>query len=311
MIRPFIRRIAKPEYFLRPGQILRRLARRRSGCIPALALVDLPWGFPFEIFPRETIGGGIWRLGVHELAVSEVLWRLIDPGESVADVGANSGYFTSLMAARTGARGVVWAFEPHPEMRKRLVRNIGLWRELIGENKIVVFPFALSDASGNADLCLPASFDVNTGTAFIRNPSDSLSKPLPGNDVIRIETRRMDGLLAALEVPTVVKIDVEGHEAQVLAGAGELLSRGRARDIVFEEHRAFPAESMRLLERRGYSLFKIRRGILRPLLLSPDAPPENRAWEAPNYLATFDPERAHARLRKVGWMCLSGTGRTV
>jgi FkbM family methyltransferase len=309
--RRLIRRIAKPEYFLRPGQILRRLARGQFAAIPPAAIVDLPWGFPLEVAPSETIGGGIWRIGVHEMVVSEVLWRLIDPGESVADVGANSGYFTSLMASRTGTRGVVWAFEPHPEMRQRLTRNIGLWRRLITDGQIALLPFGLSDVNGHAELCLPPSFEINTGTAYIRSSPVPLPEPLPESAAIRIETRRLDALFAPGDAPVVIKIDVEGHEPQVLAGAGDLLSRGGVRDIVFEEHRAYPASSMRLLEQRGYSLYSLKRGILRPLLESPDVAREERAWEAPNYLATLDPDRVHVRMRKAGWTCLSGTERRV
>lgn len=296
----FFRRLSKPEYFLRPGQLFRRLARGRSAAVPTSAIVDLPWGFPLEIAPRETIGAGIWRLGVHELAVSEVLWRLIDSGEKVVDVGANCGYFTSLMAARTGRGGVVWAFEPQPEMRRQLTRNTERWRDQVAEGQIVLQSFGLSDDDGHAQLRLPSNFDVNTGTAYIGNPTVS---PSEGTS-IPIETRRLDSVFGVGEAPAVLKIDVEGHEARVLAGAGDLLIRGGMRDIVFEEHRAYPAESMQLVERCGYSLYRIERGMLGPRLVPPNTSPEDRSWEAPNYLATRDLERARARLRKAGWMCL-------
>jgi FkbM family methyltransferase len=302
---PFLRRLSKPEYFFRPRQFLRRLSRGRSAAVPGSAIVDLPWGFPLEIAPRETIGGGIWRLGVHELVVSEVLWRLIDAGETVADVGANSGYFTSLMAARAGAGATIWTFEPHPEMRARLVRQLELWRGLIADRQIKLLPYGLSDANGRATLSLPPSFETNTGTAYIADAS----APSPGGAGFDIDVRRLDSLMSAGEAPSVMKIDVEGHEAQVLAGAGELLSRGRVRDIVFEEHRRYPADSFRLLEQRGYSLYSLGRGFLRPLLCRPDAPREAGLWEAPNYVATLDPDRVRKRFRKACWSCLRGAAR--
>jgi hypothetical protein len=162
-----VRRFAKPEYFCRPRQLLYRAIRSRSARAPETVVVSMPWGFPLEVAPAETIGGGIWRLGVHELVVSEVLWRLIDRGESVADVGANSGYFTGLMAARAGASGMVSAFEPHPVMRRRLEGNVGLWRARCDAARISVHPVALSDADGVVELWLPPGFEVNTGTASI------------------------------------------------------------------------------------------------------------------------------------------------
>ncbi len=47
--------------------------------------------------------------------MSEVLARLIDPGDTVVDAGANVGYMTVLAAAAAGPTGRVVAFEPHPE----------------------------------------------------------------------------------------------------------------------------------------------------------------------------------------------------
>ena len=66
--------------------------------------------------PKETIGRAILRLGVYDLCVSESICRLLDPGESAIDVGANLGYMTSLMAAKAGKCGSVESFEPHPDL---------------------------------------------------------------------------------------------------------------------------------------------------------------------------------------------------
>lgn len=301
-----IRRLAKPEYFCRPGQLFRRALRSDFAGVPETAVVTMPWGFPLEIAPAETIGRGIWRLGVHELVVSEILWRLIDPGESVADIGANSGYFAGLMAARAGAGGMVSAFEPHHGMLERLERNAGLWRARSDAARILVHPVALSDAERVAELWLPPGYEVNTGTASIEERPAGAR----GGKSICVEARRMDALFPVDAAPAVMKVDVEGHEARVFAGAGDLLSPGGVRDIVFEEHRPYAAESMRLLERRGYTLFRLARAVLRPRLLPPDTPAEHRSWEAPNYLATLDAHRARERLGSAGWMCLA-PGRRV
>lgn len=294
-------RLVKPEYLLRPSQIIRRLNRTWARRIPQSAVVRLPWGLPLEVVPRETIGGGIWRLGVHELTASEVLWRLMDPGECAADIGANIGYFTSLMSRRAGATGSVLAFEPHPEMQRRLTGNIARWTATAA-GRVEVFPCALSDFDGEADLYMPTSFERNTGTAFV--PSSA-----PPADLVRIAVtaRRMDSLVAPGDSPVVVKIDVEGHEARVFAGAGALLAAGHVRDLLFEEHRPYPAESHRLLQQRGYTLYRVNRGILGPRLESPDSVSSGIPWEAPCFLATLDSTRAEARLRKGGWMCLSSS----
>jgi FkbM family methyltransferase len=296
------RRFAKPEYLFRPSQVFSRLARAREAGIPEAAVVRLPWGYPLAVAPRETIGGGIWRLGLHELLVSEVLWRLIDPGDRVADVGANSGHFTSLMAARTGSSGGIWAFEPHPEMRARLEGNLRRWNGLAGADRVRIFSCALSDEAGSAQLCLPPLFEKNTGTAFLHDGNHTA--PVPGT--ITVETRRLDAVIAQEGAPSVIKIDVEGHESRVLAGAGDLVARRGIRDIIFEEHAAYPAASVLLLERHGYTIFKLRRSLLRPLLAPRQSRRDPRSWESENYLATIDPARACSRMKPRGWQCLSG-----
>ena len=50
----------------------------------------------------KTIGQSIRTTGLYDLAVSEVLARLIDPGDTVVDAGANVGYMTVLAAAAAG-----------------------------------------------------------------------------------------------------------------------------------------------------------------------------------------------------------------
>ena len=58
-----------------------------------------------RVRPRETVGHIMWHLGVLDLAASEVCWRLLDPGETAVDVGANIGVMTGLLARRAGPTG--------------------------------------------------------------------------------------------------------------------------------------------------------------------------------------------------------------
>jgi hypothetical protein len=158
----------------------------------------------------------------------------------------------------------------------------------------------LSDVDGEAALCLPDYFAANSGSAFLAGPQGSGLEPR-----VRVATRRLDSVVSAPTCPAVMKIDVEGHEAQVLAGAGELLARRCIRDIVLEEHSAYPSRSTTLLEQHGYSVYRLRRTFLRPVIEPPDLPHTRSSWEAPNYLATTDPDRARSRLHTIGWQCLS------
>lgn len=64
--------------------------------------------------------------GFWEMWVTEAMMRLLRRGAVVADVGANLGYFTLLMADLTGAEGRVLAFEPNPELARRLEKSIAI-----------------------------------------------------------------------------------------------------------------------------------------------------------------------------------------
>jgi hypothetical protein len=64
--------------------------------------------------------------GYWEMWVTEAMMRLLRRGAVVADVGANLGYFTLLMADLTGAEGHVLSFEPNPEMARRLEKSIAV-----------------------------------------------------------------------------------------------------------------------------------------------------------------------------------------
>jgi hypothetical protein len=64
--------------------------------------------------------------GFWEMWVTEAMMRLLRRGAVVADVGANLGYFTLLMADLTGAEGRVLSFEPNPELARRLRKSIAI-----------------------------------------------------------------------------------------------------------------------------------------------------------------------------------------
>jgi len=76
------------------------------------------------------------------------------------------------------------------------------------------------------------------------------------------------------------------------------------RDVLFEEHRSYPARSHQMLLDHGYHLFRVSRSKWRPLLLPPEAP-ARQAYLPSNFLATTNPARALARFQAWGWYALS------
>jgi FkbM family methyltransferase len=290
----------KPYYVFRPTQAVRRLAwalgqaRHREW-----ETARLPWGLDIAIFPAEAIGSSIARTGVFELPVSETIWRLLAPGELAIDAGANIGYMTGLMASRVGPNGRVLAFEPHPELFRRLSDNVRRWTEDSTTGDITLYNLALSERSGINHLYTTEEFDENMGTASLRPPADGR-----GGHAFKVTLSRLDTLLSAGENVGLAKVDVEGNELNVLYGAGDLLAECRLRDIVVEESEPLPTAVSELLESSGYRLFGLEQRIRGTVLSSAYSEAANPHWGAPTYLATNQPDRALALMRSKGWTVL-------
>jgi FkbM family methyltransferase len=265
--------------------------------------VALPWGIEIKVRPNETIGHSIATMGVYDLSVTEVLWRLIDPCEVTIDIGANIGYMTSVMAKRVGQKGKVYSFEPHPEIYQELCENKSWWREAYGWNQIESQNLALSNISGTGSLDIPPHFKENRGVASLR---DEMSMPSTGDtSICTVKMARLDDLMNSDLPKAVIKIDVEGHELKVLHGGVEVIRN--VRDIIFEEHNEYPSEVTCFLEDLGFTVFRVHKEILGPRLKFPAGRAKGLLpWESPSYLATKDPSRARKRMEKRGWRAFAG-----
>ncbi|HEX4303165.1 MAG TPA: FkbM family methyltransferase [Rhizomicrobium sp.] len=151
-----------------------------------------------------SVTGNIY-CGLYEFTEMAFLLHVLRPGQLFLDIGANIGSFTVLASKVCGARSV--SFEPDQDTAKNLRRNIALNGI---ESLVTVEEAALGAEDG------VANFSVGRDT--VNHVVDDPSVP-----VRRVVLKRLDGVAAA-RAPTLIKIDVEGYEEQVLAGAGEILS---------------------------------------------------------------------------------------
>ena len=173
----------------------------------------------FFVHHRDTIGRHIAKYGTHEPLLTRWLTGYFSaaPRAIVVDVGANIGWH-ALHAARAPAVETVVAFEPDP-------RNAWLLDRALSANAIdnvIVDARAVGAAPGTARLYRYRS--SNFGRHTLVGDHGFGSRQVPVVD--------LDGALAALglgERPvSVVKIDVEGYEPAVIAGAGRTLARAGA-----------------------------------------------------------------------------------
>ena len=144
------------------------------------------------------------------------LHGFLKPGMVFIDVGANDGYYTLFAARRVGLAGKVVAVEPSTRERINLRRN--LVRNRI--DNVHVVPAALGAAPGDADLRLAqgAHSGHNTLGKFAHDD-------VKAANLERVTVKTLDKVAAELELDRIdfVKIDVEGAEASVVAGARDIL----------------------------------------------------------------------------------------
>lgn len=287
-----IKFVSKPEYFFRPGQMFRRLARIGRP-VPPQAVVRLPWGAVVQVHTDENVGSDIYHYGIFDKIVPEAIWRLLDPGETAFDVGANIGQNSSIMACRVGLQGVVHAFEPHPITFAQLKKNQAGWTDLQW-GRVKLHNLGLGPKSTTAFLYTEAPF--LSGSALHEQAAvdkEQINVKVDPMDVF------VDGKIG------VCKIDVEGHELGVLQGAENTLARREIRDILFEDFNPKPSPVTVFLEQHGFKLFELHDTWLKPRLMPMNVSlPANLRGFSSNYLATLDAARAVARFRSAGWHCL-------
>ena len=181
------------------------------------------YGSIFALDPSAYIDRIVLCEGYYESEVLEALRPDLQVGAVLWDIGGNFGLH-AVTVKRLHPDVRVFTFEPNPQMLAQIAAHAALNGVEIG-----VLPLALADAPG------PRSFHVNdTGNAGM----SSLVRWEGGHydRVITVQCERADTLVAAGRVPapTVIKLDVEGGEAAVLAGLGALLRDPGLHAIVFE-----------------------------------------------------------------------------
>lgn len=197
-----------------------RWAAARAGLRPGLVDVPLFWGGRMNLPYAEDADFVTMYLagapGGPEYKLMRYFIRSLKPGDCFYDVGANYGFYTMLAAEFVGAKGEIHAFEPLPEVYGHLKRNTpGPIARIVNA--------ALWDRTGTATL-----YRHRLGDVF-NTLEEEVTDFDPTRGSLRSEVRctTLDEYVTENRPPTVMKIDVEGGEKRLLAGALETLRRHR------------------------------------------------------------------------------------
>jgi FkbM family methyltransferase len=167
-----------------------------------------------------------WWSGNHEPAVQARLCDCIHSGMVFYDIGAHIGFF-SLAAAQRGAR--VCAFEADPENADRLRNHV--------ERNNFLSNIAIVEAAVWSEPSAKITFQRGLPRSQGGVASQGVEPVLATGPVIEVSCITIDEFVASGgPPPNVIKIDVEGGEAEVLKGAAVSIERYHPQMIV-EIHR--------------------------------------------------------------------------
>lgn len=174
-------------------------------------------GMKFKAATTDRHARKLFTHGLHEPAVTAWLVEhlRLRPGDVAIDVGANIGWYATLLD-RMAEPGVdVFAFEPDPENRALLVENL----RLNAARRVQVEPFAVSDSERTATLHRFAGGNRGQHTLL----------PIYSGDDVEVRTVTLDDFWRKRGLGDrrlrIIKMDIEGHEAAALRGGAGVLAR--------------------------------------------------------------------------------------
>jgi hypothetical protein len=126
--------------------------------------------------------------------------------------------------------------------------------------------------------------------------------------MVQVTVAKLDDVIGGQRAG-MMKIDVEGHEEQVLEGAAQSLHAHRIRHVVFEDHEGTGSRAMALLRAAGYESFSIGWSMRGPVLAPAADGSLASPFEAPSYLATTETRAALEACARSGWMVLQHQAR--
>jgi len=228
-----------------------RFALRQAHKRTASGSLVVDWeGMELEVAGSSTSAAAAYYLGRPDWWEFDFIERVLRPGDTVVDVGANVGVYTLFLAKRVSPAGCVVACEPDE-------RNASMLRANLLRNRfyaVAVVESAVGDRMG------AAPFLSGLGTVSRLAPEARATS--------RVPLRTLDALCGSAR-PVFVKVDVEGYEDAVLRGARRLMSRGFPKIWQLEVDPGRTAQTARLEEELsgfGYQSFvwDIAAGTLKP-----------------------------------------------
>ena len=187
---------------------------------------------------------GNWYCGLHEYEDMGFLLHTLQPGDLFVDIGANIGSYSILAASCKDVK--VEAFEPIPSTFSWLQKNI----QVNSMSQVNLMNIGLAEKKDTV------YFSSNLGTV-----NHVLSDNEKNRSSIKVDVFPLDEVLKE-KCPTIIKIDVEGYESQVLDGAKNIINNPSLIAIIIElngsgrKYGKKDGDIHKLLINKGFESFK-------------------------------------------------------
>lgn len=177
--------------------------------------------------------------------------EFVSPGDVVWDVGSNLGLFSFPASIRVGEEGRVLSVEPDVWLASLQLRT--LHDTDLGERNVEVLSAAVSDSTGIVRFSIAQRGRASNFIAEVEGPSTS-----GGSRITQLTASySLDDLAEQLGPPTLVKVDVEGADLKVLAGAEHVLEEVRP-TWFFELHDAdYRGPVLKTFRERNYEVYDL------------------------------------------------------
>lgn len=179
--------------------------------------------------------------------------NFLQTGDTIIDIGANLGYYSTRFARLTGPGGQVYAVEPIEIYRSVLRKNLARY------NNVEIMPYALGETEGTIKMGNPTTDKHRHGLMRVLNEKEGSSD----EQVYEVPMKNPVKLFEKLQAIHYIKCDIEGYEVPVIPAMKPLIQKhrpllqietdGENKHILFDMFNAL-----------GYNMFFVKENILVP-----------------------------------------------
>ena len=213
-------------------------------------------GLRLCIDPKEFLGRSIYYTREWDPKITWAIERILRKGDTFLDIGSHCGISSLVAAGVVGREGAVHAFDPQPKLTE-LLRKTAALNDL---PQLRVHGIALSSEDRQAELHIQFDKPILASLDRVDAPGQTIFVP----------ARKTGDYLRALDLQPIrlVKIDVEGHEIEILNGSAGFFEReNKPQTILFEsidaEGAFWQRPVVRWLQNLDYVFYALPKQMLR------------------------------------------------